>query len=281
MSAVLAGTAISGPMLAMLGISALGTGASMYQSSKRGKGATGMTAPQVVTMPQYSFTQPRLEQTSDFLSQQMQNLQEGRYPQWYEKGVPSMRRGLQRGAGEWAYGGPLTGPGAYGEARAAGSATGVGPRATMAGTSKVSEKYANMQAAIDEFIAKTGIDISRETAKNAPYLSAMMPQGPSSQVIGGMGYNIPESPDYMGQSLQQMGQYLPYLMGGQQQQMPTFGYGGEMYSASTPPDPSMYPGPQALAPWQRTQLESANVAANPSAYSSYIAPNDYYLGGGQ
>lgn len=222
------------------GIGALGS----WLGNKGNKGKSGVTAPQAVTMPQYSFTEPRMQLTSDFLSQQMQSMSEGKYPQWYEKAMPYMRQGMQRGAKEWAYGGPMTGPGAYEEARSAGAATGVGPKATMAGTSKVSDKYSQMTSAIDEFIYGKGADITAQGSYMYPQISAGMPQGPSAQIMGGQPYNVPQSPNYAGQAISQMGAAMPWLMGGQQQ-MPaqqTFEYGNQAVTPTQPPAGQDYSG---------------------------------------
>ena len=105
-----------------------------------------------------------------------------------------------------------------------------------------------------------------------------MPRGPDAQVLPG--YGIPEKPNYMAQIMSQMGQYLPYLMGGaggvETTPLLSEGYLPEPTPVSLPspgisPAASMPFAPQATAtsPWL-SQLEaelnvptSAGVAWDP------------------
>ena len=79
-----------GLMAGSMGLSAL---------SKGGKKKT--SGPSVVTMPEYSFTEPRLKLTSDFISQNIERMMEGKYPAYYEEATPHIRRSMQNTSGSF------------------------------------------------------------------------------------------------------------------------------------------------------------------------------------
>ena len=153
-----------------------------------GSGGMGYTAPQWLQNPQYDFTEPRLQQTSDFISQQINALQRGEMPDWYTSAMPQLREGMMRGARQWLHGGPMTGMGAMDQGRAAGAAMGVGPRAGMANTNKALSKYGDMTSAIDEYLTGKGVDISERASMAFPQMSSTLPQGPQGQWLAPQPY---------------------------------------------------------------------------------------------
>lgn len=135
----------------------------------------------VVTMPQYSFTEPRMKLTSDFYTQNIERLMRGEYPTYYDtKGIGE---GLKQEAYKTAFGRPGERTGTAQMAMETGALTGMGGAATGAQVSKVYKDYAERSSAIDTFLAKLGVDVSREAAGRIPYMSQMMPRGPDAQIV--------------------------------------------------------------------------------------------------
>lgn len=144
----------------------------------------GFTGPTTVQHPLYSFTEPRLQGVSDYLSTNLQRMQEGKYPAYLSEALPTMRKGMERGLQETYYGGGLKGPGLFEQARSTGAAMGMGPQPTLARENKVMMQYATDAASIDEFLTKMGVDVMREEAGRIPYMAMQMPQGPPVSVFG-------------------------------------------------------------------------------------------------
>lgn len=192
------------------------------------KSRSGVTGPQVVTLPQYSFTESRLRDTSDFISGNLQNLAEGKYPTYYQQALPTLRENQSRGLKEAYFGssGTTGGQGGnvssglgvnrsdsiLGQIRSTGAALGTGPRAVIARENKALYDYANAEQEIDEYLTKIGVDIAQSDARFFTDASIRMPQGPSAQVIGGQAYSAPQ-PDYFGTAINQIGGALPGLLG--------------------------------------------------------------------
>lgn len=190
------------------GIAAGGTGAAVGSLMADGGGG-GYAGGGVVEMPQYSFTEPRLKQTSDFLSQNIQRLNEGKYPTYYDEGsINTMRQGMQRGVRDWAYGTPLGGPGALQEAEALGARQGIGPKAAQARQNKVLEEYARKEQEIDEYLAKLGFQAKMDAGYKIPMLSLQMPKGPNSRAMQGV--QMPESPNYLGDAMGDIAGSMPW-----------------------------------------------------------------------
>ena len=205
------GTAYAEPMSAAMGLlygslgsSALGAIGSLFGGKNKGK--SGVTQPQVVTMPQYSFTEPRLNQTSDFISQNIQRMSEGKLPAYLDKAMPSMRNNMARQNRSTYFGSPgQGGPGVLDAVKSAGAATGIGPKATMMQTNKALYDYGTREKEIDEYLTKLGVDVMQEDAYRFPSMSMQMPKGPDAQIVGGQSYNQPQKPDYMGQAIGAIG----------------------------------------------------------------------------
>ena len=194
----------------MLITGALGTGAALYNSSKN---RDAMKGGGVTTMPQYSFNEPRQQLTSDFISQNIERMSEGKYPAYYEKAMPDIRAGMQRNLQESYYGSPLNKGGVMGGIREAGAATGLGPNQVTAQTNKAMLEYSNKEKEIDEYLAKLGVGIMQQDVGTFTQASNQMPMGPNAQMSGG--YATGNQPtDYSG--LNQMAGALPYMNWGGQ-----------------------------------------------------------------
>lgn len=175
-----------------------------------GAGQTGYTGATVVTHPQYSFTEPRRRLASDFVSQNIQRMSEGRYPAYYEQALPQLREAQQRPLREQYFGSPMGGSGILEAQRSAGAATGLGPRQTTAQTNKALLEYSNKERQIDEYLTKMGVGIMQADAYRFPQLSQQMQGGPDVSVFGPQPFGVPERPNYTGQALGGMAENMPW-----------------------------------------------------------------------
>lgn len=227
-------------------ISALASaGASLFNKKK---GVSGVTGPQVVTLPQYSFTEPRLKLTSDFISGNLQNLSEGKFPTYYQNAMPTLKKNMSTALRDTYFGSQgMQGPGILQQVRDTGAALGTGAKAVVARENKALYDYAAKETQIDEYLVKLGVDIAQNDARTFTQLSIGMPQGPSAVVLGGQGYNVPQAPDYLGQAINTISGALPYLQkttappaAAQQERYPGYydtyvGPGGVSFQPSSPP----------------------------------------------
>jgi len=150
--------------------------------------------PEVITLPQYSFTEPRLGLTSDFISQNIERMMQGKFPAYYEEAIPQLREMQQRPLQQAYFGGGAArpyGPSVMDAVREAGAATGIGPKPTMAYTNKALSRYEDKMRSIDEFITKMGVDIMQEDAYRFPMISSQMPKGPDVAISSPFGIQIP------------------------------------------------------------------------------------------
>lgn len=203
-----------------------GTGAgiwSMFGGGKKKKQTTGTPGQYDIIYPsQYSFTEPRMRLTSDFISQNIGRMNEGKFPSWYEGISPLLKEQQEKGLRESYYGTGFT-PGVLAESKAYDVSRGLG-RGAGAGKNYNTQlaKYADASRAIDQYIAELGYNAQREGATTFPTMSMQMPKGPDV-----LGYNyIPpeaEGPSGMDTLLQTLGSVAPWLlqgMGGQKDWTP-------------------------------------------------------------
>ena len=162
------------------------TGGKRDKSTGESQGSqSNLIWPQVVQVPQYEFTEPRLRLTSDFLSEGINRLREGRYPEYYENALPTLRESMRRPLYETYYG-RAGEPGLLRGAYETGSITGVGPRATASLAQRTLRDYADKERQIDEQLVKLGVDIMSKESYNYPMLASQMPRGPEYTVLNPM-----------------------------------------------------------------------------------------------
>jgi hypothetical protein len=140
--------------------------------------------------PQYSFTEPRLQLTNDFITQNLQRLQEGKYPVYYENALPTIRGNLARPLQETYYGRRGERSGLLQNAYEVGSITGLGPSQTAGLVNKQLLDYATKEKQIDEYLTKLGVDIMQSDSINFMNASMAMPKGPDATWV---------EPGYLGQ----------------------------------------------------------------------------------
>jgi hypothetical protein len=142
-----------------------------------GGGQAGESGFNVTTIPLTADQQVG----SSFLANQLQSLQQpggALGPSFFQESIPLLRRNLASGLSRDFFGLPgQRNEGTFAKSVNLGALTGLGPRASVAQGNKQLQNFQQQSQSIDEFIAKTGIDISRETALNAPRsLAALTPQ---------------------------------------------------------------------------------------------------------
>lgn len=156
---------------------------SLFGGGKKDGGSqSNSVMPSIYVMPQYDFTEPRLRETSSFLSDNIARMRRGEYPDYYQNALPSMREALRRPNHE-AYYGRNGEAGILRDTASIGSITGIGPRSTNSAVEKALYDYGSKEQQIEEYLQKIGVDIMQRDATAFPQLSAGLPKGPDAQVV--------------------------------------------------------------------------------------------------
>ena len=194
-----------------IGSAAIGAGSSYMMSQQEGGGtsggggASGQFGPSVISPPQYSFTEPRMRLTSDFISDNIERMGRGEYPSYYGKALPQLRENQSRQLRDTYFGGQgLRGNSVMSQIRATGAALGTGPKGVISRENKALADYADKETAIDEYLTKLGVDIMQTDAQRFPDLAMRMPMGPGMSVQPGAAYQVPQKEDYMGKAMASM-----------------------------------------------------------------------------
>ena len=211
---------------ASAGIGMLG---SLFGGDEEGK--QGMSGPQVITLPEYSWTQDNLRQSGEFVADNIQSMSEGKYPAYYQKAMPYIKENMGRSLKETFYGSPMGGPGVMDQIRSTGAATGVGPKATNAMTSKAMLEYSNKAQEIDEFLHQMGVGLTERGSYNFPALVNQAPRGPATAVMGGMQYNQPPQTSGIWDAMGSMAGNMPWEDMFQNKPDTGGGDGGDFYNA--------------------------------------------------
>lgn len=165
-----------------------GLGLSAYNTfAGGGDGGGGYISPGYIELPEYSHTRPRLQATSDFLVNNINRMNAGEMPEYFQRALPTLRESMSRPLYETYYGTPGERTGVLQGAMEAGAATGLGHSQTIANVNKALYKYAAEEKAIDEYLTKLGVDITQQAAMTMPQLAMQMPQGPQVYAWGPMG----------------------------------------------------------------------------------------------
>jgi hypothetical protein len=141
----------------------------------------------VVNLPQYSFTEPRLRLASDYLTQNIGRMSQGEFPVWWDKASPILRQGLSRANQQNYYGIPGVRQGGMNSALEAGAITGLGAGQAFKGSRPLTQAYMDKENEIDEYLTGLGVNIMQSA--EPMYLQAMgnLPKGPDSVVSNLMG----------------------------------------------------------------------------------------------
>lgn len=256
------------PLTQMLISSGLSAGAGWLANKTRKSQPGSGGGYDVVNLPQYSFTEPRLRLISDFVSDNLTRIGQGKRPAYYDAAVPYIRENLERPLRTTFFGRPGERTGTLQAAQEVSAALGVGPRASMAATNKALARYEDASKQIDEFIEKTGVDVTQESLRTSIYAGLSIPKGPDAQVVSYGGY-APQQTAGIGDYLASLAGDIPYLYGAankQKQQLyeDTPSGFGDVSNLRTPPFNPQQP------PYYSSVPRDDSGAARPSKYSSYI-----------
>jgi len=195
-----------------VGLSAIGLGTSLAQQygGDNDSGSVGQFGPTTVTYPQYSFTEPRRQLMSDYVSSGLQNLSEGKYPTYWEKAYPGIRAKMRKNL-YGTYYGDTSGTGLLDQARSTGAALGVGPKSVIGRENKLLKQYADQEAEIDQYLEQLGLGAAQQAESTYLNVGNAIVGGPESTVIGGGSYQIPGATDYGSQIAGASGDMLTNL----------------------------------------------------------------------
>jgi len=145
--------------------SAIGGGFGLI-SAHQNRGRAGTPAQYIEPSeygPGHALAQAKSQYAQDIFSR----LSAGQDPMYWAKAKPTIQAGMQRDLYSRYYGGGLQGPGIMGQIGATGAMTGVGPKGTMASMQKAAYEYDQSGRAIDEYLAKLGVDFSQQAQQQA------------------------------------------------------------------------------------------------------------------
>ena len=158
-----------------LGISALtggaAAGAGMLANQNRKGGGYDIIYPK-----QPSYSEPRMRLTSDFITQNLQRIMEGKFPAWYEGISPLLKKQQQQGLNQAYYGDQFQ-PGILNQTAAYDAARGLGTGAAASKTyGSQLQKYSTQEKAIDDYISQLGYQAQETGAYQFPQLSMQLSQ---------------------------------------------------------------------------------------------------------
>jgi len=159
----------------MLGISALMGGGSaltgmMGNQNRKGGGYD------IIYPKQPSYSEPRMRLTSDFITQNLQRINEGKFPSWYEGISPLLKKQQQQGLNQAYYGDQFQ-PGILNQTAAYDAARGLGRGAAASKTyGSQLQKYSQQEKAIDDYISQLGYQAQETGAYQFPQLSMQLSQ---------------------------------------------------------------------------------------------------------
>jgi hypothetical protein len=140
-------------------------------------------------MPQYDFTYPRTELTSNFIQDSLQRLQQGEAPGYYANAAPRIGSELSGSAvnryytgGGYNYG-DLGDTSIKGDIGAAQALTGASGRSFESGYNPWNQEYANRSLGIGDKLTKMGVNESGKASEFMPKLSNSMARGPESRWV--------------------------------------------------------------------------------------------------
>lgn len=177
---------------AAIGAAGVSAGAGLIASKSGKKGTPGGT--QINVAPQYSFTEPRMNLVSDFISDQFRSIGEGNFPKYFENARPKIQANLERGLDRTFFGRPGNRTGIYSQKRASGAAMGMGPKATLALEGRVDDEFIDRERQIDEFIEQAGLNTTNQLLPSLIQGSNQMPKGPDAFMANYAGSAPQQSP---------------------------------------------------------------------------------------
>jgi hypothetical protein len=158
-----------------LGISALTGGAAAGAGMLANKNRKG-GGYEIIYPKQPSYSEPRMRLTSDYITQNLQRIMEGKFPAWYEGIAPLLKKQQQQGLNEAYYGDQFQ-PGILNQTQAYDVARGLGRGAAASKTYATQlQKYAQQEKVIDDYISQLGYQAQESGAYQFPQLSMQLSQ---------------------------------------------------------------------------------------------------------
>lgn len=177
--------------IAMLGTSIFGAVNAGKQKGQAGGGGG------IYVHPEYSWTQPQLKAIADHNIQTISSIDQGGEPLYWSRAKKKIQAGLDRGVQQTFFGTQGYRQGSVQAGLEASSALGVGPKAGAANVNRTLQRYEDANKAIDEFIAKTGVDVTQDALKTSIYSGIQAPRGPEVTAYGGYGATAAPGNDWM------------------------------------------------------------------------------------
>jgi hypothetical protein len=141
----------------------------------------------VVNKPQFSFSEPALEASSNFLTSNLEQIGQGNFPQFFQNLIPSLRAELEDPLRRRTFGRQgRRSDSTLGLAQAQDALSGLGPQQVGregSATSRGLTDFQERSQSIDRFIAQQGADITSKFALAIPELLNTAPKGPDSEVV--------------------------------------------------------------------------------------------------
>ena len=196
-----------------LGITALtggaAAGAGMLANQNRKGGGYDIIYPK-----QPSYSEPRMRLTSDFITQNLQRINEGKFPSWYEGISPLLKKQQQQGLNQAYYGDQFQ-PGILNQTSAYDAARGLGRGAAASKTyGSQLQKYATQEKAIDDYISQLGYQAQETGAYQFPQLSMQLSQDERAWGTPVGMYQVPTQSngwDSVSSVLGSMGNAVPWM----------------------------------------------------------------------
>jgi len=146
----------AGPMLQ-------GAAGGMAGQATQGTGTPGYTG--------YDIIQAQTTPAYDYSARGLENIGEGKYPQFWQNARPKIRKGMVQGLEDMYYGTGGNRYGAYQTGMEAGALTGLGAGATQKGLRPLTQRYMDESRKIDDFLTQQDVGVFQNVEKN--YLGTM------------------------------------------------------------------------------------------------------------
>lgn len=179
------GAALAGAASSPLGGAALSAGLGFLGNSQR-KGSPG-SGGTIAYPQQYSFTEPRMRLLSDFVSDNISRAGRGQAPAYFDRAVPDMRAGLERGVQTTYFGRPGDRTGSVQAALEAGSIAGTGPKPGSSMVNKALQRYEDAGKQIEEYISNARMNATQTSIGQSLQAGIAMPKGPDAMAFPGYG----------------------------------------------------------------------------------------------
>lgn len=149
----------------------VGTGMAANAQREKERKEAGPAKMNLIFPEQPSYGQTRDKLSSDFVTQNLERIQQGKYPSWYEGISPLLREQQMKGLNEAYYGDRLS-PGILDTSRSEAVSRGLPSGAAGGRTYDVQlQKYAEGSKAIDDYISQLGYTAQQQGSEFFPQMA--------------------------------------------------------------------------------------------------------------